>query len=177
MILAPQHISIGQAGSCFAAVVGDITNLGIGAVIANGVRSPTYAAALAFNNSTAIEYYQSENPATTASYIGWDWSAAPDTCRAIIRRVGLRQFGSNSDGTVWATAAVVEVSDDLVAWTPVHSFNPPVPPAETFGPMNYVDIPAPVLARACRIRPTALSSGGSVPVWVVPEAEFIENVS
>jgi len=178
-MLMPQHISVGRAGaSCFAAVIGDITNLGIGAAIKSGFGSP-HVAENAFDDNAAT-VWQSETPKSTASFIGWNWSAAPDTCRAIVRRVGLQQFKNATNGTYVATTAVLEVSDNLTDWTIVHTFNPVDVPGDTTGPLEFFDVPSPLLAAAARIRGTVFSGGGgSLPinVWNVAEAQFIENVS
>jgi len=176
MILAPQHISIGRAGSCFADVVGDITNLGIGAAIKSGVTAP-HVAENAFDDNAAT-FWESENPHSLASFIGWNWSAAPDTCRAIVRRVGLQQHKNATNGTYVATTAILEVSDNLVDWTLVHTFNPVNVAGDTTGPLESFDVPTPVLAAAARIRGTVFSGGGgSLPinVWNVAEVQFIEN--
>ena len=173
MILAPQNISVPVGGSCFAGVVGDVTNIGIGEAIASGV-SGANPAAHAFDNSTGTQW-QSENAGTVASYIGWNWSAAPDTCAALIRRLTIQQRHNATNGTKWASSGILEVSDNLTDWTLVHSFALSSVPSDSLGPLDTIDIPSPVLAKAARIRGTAFGGGGGV--WMVAELEFIENVS
>ncbi|WP_421878492.1 discoidin domain-containing protein [Pacificispira sp.] len=175
MHLYPQGVSVRPGiGSCFIGVTGDITALGVGAYIESGHRASA-SGDRAFDNNSANNW-ESESPGTTASYIGWNWSAGEDDCRAIVRRWSIQQAYNASNGTKLASTAVLEVSDDLVDWTVVDTRALNTSFGEGAGPVQTFDVAVPVLARAARLRPTALTGGGSIPVWVVAEAQFIENI-
>ena len=178
-ILNPQAVSVPVGGkSCFTSTVGDLTNLGTGAAIESGHRASFIPANAFDDNSNTL--WQSENPHSTNSYLGWNWSAGADTCRALIRRVGLQQSKNATNGTYTATTAVLEVSDNLTDWTLVHTFNPAFVSGDSIGPLETFDVPVPVVGAAARIRGTVFSGGGGtapIPVWQVTELQFVENVS
>lgn len=174
--ILPQCISVPTGHrSCFTAVVGDITNIGTGAYIESGFRSPN-SGDLTFDDNAATSW-NSENPGTTSSYIGWNWSAGGDECRALIRRWSIQQTYNASNDTKRASEAVLEVSDDLVSWTVVDTQTLTTAFGEGAGPVETFDVASPILARAARVRPTTLVGGGPIPVWAVAEVQFIENIA
>lgn len=174
--MLPQGVSVPTGHrSCFADVVGDITNLGTGEAISSGSYAGEPAAA-AFDD-VPLNYWRSEAPASTNSYIGWNWSGAGATCKAIVRRVTIAQAYNDSNLTTRGDTAVLEVSDDLINWTVVANLDLTEAFAEGVGPTETFDVAEPVLAAAARIRPTALSTAGGANTWMISEIQFIENIT
>lgn len=175
MHLFPHGVSMPVgASSCFVDAVGDVTNLGIGYAMESGHHGSNSAVAVFDNNAGTS--WNSETVATTNSFCGWDWLG----CQAMVRRWTIRQGYNATNGTYRATTAVLEVSNDLTNWTVVDTRSLNTSFGEGIGPLETFDVASPVLARAARIRPTALTGGGGslpIPTWVVFEAEFIENVT
>lgn len=182
-LLYSQGISLraSDVGSFFPDVIGDTTNLGIGGPIESGHYS-TSAAIGAFNDDGVTTNWQSENPATTASWVGWDYSANDEGAKLLCRQWSIQQYNNATNDTAKISAAVLEYSDNLTEWHEADSRTLSTAFSDGYGPVERFDVAVPVLARAWRIRATALTPGGGgnppgLAFCTVAEVEFIENIA
>ncbi|SDH88140.1 hypothetical protein [Roseospirillum parvum] len=171
-ILSPQQVSVRPVAAAFPGLIGDITNLGTGEVIASG--APSWPPENAFDNIVSwASSWWSEQPASADTYIGWDWV----TARPRIRRATCRRAWNQSNNSAWPATLALEISDNLATWIEIGRIEGlSRPPADSYDATPVViDVAEPIPARAARLRMAALSGNVGYGTNIV-EAEFIENL-